>query len=110
MAIGKTIFTCLPILCVWGEWVIHPDHNEDVLELRADHFWGEGLTPRLLEDHCHNVITNVTLLKELERDKEEERERKVMLILLREVMVALQQSTAAHLSILVQWNYKVVCP
>ena len=59
----------IPVLGVLCVGLLDTDHNENVLEVRANATWGEGFAAFLLEDHGHNVIANVTLPQQLQIQK-----------------------------------------
>ena len=44
---------------------MHPHDDEDVLEVRADGLWSEGVRTRLLEHDGHDVIPDVALPQQL---------------------------------------------
>lgn len=46
-------------------WILNPDNDENVLELWADTTRGKGFTIRILENHCHYIIANVTFPQQL---------------------------------------------
>ena len=60
----------IPVLGVLCVGLLDTDHNENVLEVRANATWGEGFAAFLLEDHGHNVIANVTLPQQLQIQKQ----------------------------------------
>lgn len=49
---------------------MHPNNNEDVLEVGPDVLRGERLRSRLLKDYGDNVVTYVPLSQELGKRKE----------------------------------------
>ncbi|KAK7806685.1 hypothetical protein U0070_026181 [Myodes glareolus] len=53
-----------------AEGVVSPDNDKNMLKVRADVFRAKWLCPRLLENYCHNVISNVPLPQELQENKQ----------------------------------------
>lgn len=65
-----TAARCLPVTNTLGAGVVSPDNDKNMLKVRADVFRAKWLCPRLLENYCHNVISNVPLPQELQENKQ----------------------------------------
>lgn len=58
-----------PVARAVGAGVVHPNDDEDVLEVRSDGLGSEGVSPGLLEHDGHYVVPDVAFPQQLADDK-----------------------------------------
>lgn len=60
---------CLPVAGVVWAGIVNADDDEDMLEMWADVFRGEGMSSWLLENDGDDIIPNVPFPQQLQKTK-----------------------------------------